>query len=393
MTSLPLSPQNPVSPETIQRYVGAEGITGPAHAAKLAVEAYNNQELPLSQFFAKIATDFSFAKALAAVDGDPTTISWKDLSQLDADNKGFIAKAAVGTVPELNQDTLSNLVALSKLRPVGSNQSVWDPYRSQVPQQPYYPQPQQQAYYPPPQQPYYPQPQQQAYYSPPQQPYYPQPQQQAYYPPPQQPYYPQPQQGGYPQDPMYAQNPQAYGGDPYANAGFGLNNSYQQMPNYSTPPSYNYYPVQPTPQPPIYNTYNYITNNYNTYNTTNNNQVYNNQAYNTYNNQAYNNQRYNMPMNYNQFNNSGNTVANMPFFNQQQTNMNQFQNNRLASPPIAYGGGMPNLMSNQYGGGSYNRPQAPQPIAYGGGYPQQGGMPNMMQSRPPMYGNSRMFPV
>jgi hypothetical protein len=384
MTSLPVNPQNPVSPETIQRYVGAEGIVGPAHAAKLSVEAYNNQELPLSQFFAKIATDFSFAKALSSVDGENTTISWQDLAQLAA-GKDFIAKADVGTVPELNQDTLNNLVALSKLRPVGSAQSVWNPYGSQAPQggypqqqQTYYPQPQQQqAYYPqapqgaypPPQAPYYPQPPQAGY--PPNQPYGQDPYAQ------QQPYYPQPPQGVYPPVQPYEQ-------DPYANAGFGLNTPYAQpypVPPTPTPPynggSMPYYPVQPTPQPPIYNTYNY----YNTYNNTYNNQIYNNQAYNTD-----NNQRYTMPMNYNQFNNSGNTMANMPmnynqfntqhmpFFNQQQMNVNQNQFNRFASQPMAYGGG-----------GGY--PQAQQPIAYAGG------MPSMMPRRSPMYGNSRMFPM
>ena len=334
MTSLPVNPKNPVSPETIKRYVGAEGIVGPAHAAKLAVEAYNNEEVPLSQFFAKIAKDFSFAKALSSVDGDNTTISWKDLAQLAA-GKDFIAKADVGTVPELNQDTLNDLVALSKLRPVGSDPSVWNPYGQD-----------QQGGYP-----------QQGGYLPQQGGY---PSQQGGYPP-QQGGYP-PQQGGYPQqggqDPYAQQQP--YGQDPYANAGFGLNQSYPQpypVPTSPTPPynggSMPYYPVQPTPQPPIYNIYNYYntTNNYNTYN----NQIYNNQAYNTYNNQAYNNQaynnqRYNMPMNYTQFNNSGNTMTNMPmhynqyntqtnmpFFNQQQMNVNQFS--RPVSQPIAYGGG------------------------------------------------------
>jgi len=363
MTSLPTNPKNPVSPETIQRYVGAEGIVGPAHAAKLAVEAYNNKELPLSQFFAKIATDFSFAKALSAVDGDNTTISWKDLAQLAA-GKDYIAKADVGSVPELNENTLADLVALSKLRPVGSNQSVWNPYGQQggYPQQPPYGQPQP-------------------------------------------PYYPQAQQG-YAQQPPYGQPQQGYGQDPYANAGFGLNSPYPQpypVPNPPPPPYYGGsmpmpYPVQPTPQPPVYNTYNYTTNNYNTYNTTNNNQVYN-----TYNNQAYNNQRYNMPMNYTQFNNSGNTMTNMPmnynqfntqnmpFFNQQQTNMNQYQFNRPANQPMAYGGGFP--QAPQYGGGMPNMMSSP----YGGGFPQApqygGGMPNMMQSRPPMYGSNRMFPM
>ena len=389
MTSLPTNPQNPVSPETIQRYVGAEGIVGPAHAAKLAVEAYNNKELPLSQFFAKIATDFSFAKALSAVDGDNTTISWKDLAQLAA-GKDYIAKADVGTVPELNEKTLADLVALSKLRPVGSNQSVWNPYGQQgYAQQPPYGPPQQgyaqQPPYGQPQPPYYPQAQQgyaqQPPYGQPQPPYYPQPQQgyaqQPPYGPPQQAYGQDPyaQQGAYPQQPPYGPPQQGYGQDPYANAGFGLNSPYPQpypVPNPPPPPYYGGsmpmpYPVQPTPQPPVYNTYNYTTNNYNTYNTTNNNQVYN-----TYNNQAYNNQRYNMPMNYTQFNNSGNTMTNMPMnYNQfnTQTNMNQYQFNRPAYQPMAYGGGFP---------------QAPQ---YGGG------MPNMMQSRPPMYGSNRMFPM
>jgi hypothetical protein len=368
MTSQPVNPKNPVSPETIQRYVGEEGIVGPAHAAKLAVEAYDNKEIPLSQFFAKIATDFSFSKALSSVDGDNTTISWKDLAQLAA-GKDFIAKADVGTVPELDQDTLSNLVALSKLRPIAATQSVWNPYGTASYAQAPYAQGMQGGY--PPQQAPYGQGMQGGY-------------------PPQQAPYGQGMQGGDPpQQAPYGQDPyaqqQSYGQDPYANAGFGLNASYPQpyaMPH-SGSPSYNvgnmpYYPVQPTPQAPIYNIYKY-------YNTTNNYNTYNNQAYNTYNNQAYNQQRYNMPMNYTQFNNSGNTLTNMPmnynqyntrtnmpFFNQQQMNISQYQPKRPTMPAPQYGG-MLNMTPNQYGGGGYSPA------------PQYGGMPT--------YGGGRMFPI
>ena len=310
-TTSPPTPPNPVSPETIRRYVGTEGIVGPAHAAKIAVEAFNNKELPLAQFFAKIAKDFSFAKALSAVDGDTASISWKDLSKLAA-GKAFIAKADVGTVPELNQDTLSDLTALAKLIPIPQEQTVSEPYKLLSSNSTAYVQPQ-----------------------PSQQPepvYYRQSSQSVSSPPPHI-IYPQPIQS-----PCY---PQAYGQDPYATAnsgGYGACPPPYPMP-YSGPYSGPYSapcpppppppPVQPTPQPPIFQT----NNTYNTYNTTHNtfnNQVYNNQTYTTN-----NNQRFNMPMNFNQLNNSG-----LMAFNNQ--TMNQY--NRNTFPPMPYRGAMPGMM-------------------------------------------------
>ena len=343
-TTSPPTPPNPVSPETIRRYVGTEGIVGPAHAAKIAVEAFNNKELPLAQFFAKIAKDFSFAKALSAVDGDTDSISWKDLSKLAA-GKAFIAKADVGTVPELNQDTLSDLTALAKLIPIPEEQTNSEPYKLLSSNSTAYVQPQ------PSQQPepvYYRQ-SAQSVSSPPPQIIYLQPIQSPCYPQSSQVGYPQPKPSVYPPMP-YPAYPQPYGQDPYATAnsgGYGACPPPYPMPYsgpYSAPCPPPPPPVQPTPQPPIFQT----NNTYNTYNTTHNtfnNQVYNNQTYTTN-----NNQRFNMPMNFNQLNNSG-----LMAFNNQ--TMNQY--NRNTFPPMPY----------------------------------RGAMPGMMPGRPPMYGNARMSPV
>jgi hypothetical protein len=297
-TTSPPTPPNPVSPETIRRYVGTEGIVGPAHAAKIAVEAFNNKELPLAQFFAKIAKDFSFAKALSAVDGDTASISWKDLSKLAA-GKAFIAKADVGTVPELNEATLSDLLALAKLIPIPEEQTDSEPYKLLSSNSTAYVQPQ------PSQQPepvYYRQSAQSVSSPPPQI---------IYLQPIQSPCYPQSSQVGYPQPQPSVYPPMPYSG-PYS------------APCPPPPP-----PVQPTPQPPIFQT----NNTYNTYNTTHNtfnNQVYNNQTYTTN-----NNQRFNMPMNFNQLNNSGQ----MAFNNQ---TMNQY--NRNTFPPMPYRAAMPGMM-------------------------------------------------
>jgi hypothetical protein len=352
-TTTPVTPPNPVSPETIRRYVGTEGIVGPDHAARIALEALNNKEVPLAQFFAKIAKDFSFAKALSAVDGDSASISWKDLSKLAA-GKAFIAKADVGTVPELNEATLSDLLALSKLIPSLQEQTVSEPYKllssnstpyvqpqaSQQPEPVYYAQSAQNISSPPPQI---------IYLQPIQSPCYPPSPQGGY--PQQLPYYPQPQPSACPPMP-YPAYPQPYGQDPYATAhsgGYGACPPTPYSMPYSAPCPPPPPPVQPTPQPPIYQTNNYYNNTYNTYNTTHNtfnNQVYNNQTYTTN-----NNQRYNMPMNFNQLNNSGQMA-----FNTQ--TMNQY--NRNTFPPMPYRGAMPGMM-----------------------------MPN----RPPMYGSGRMFPI
>jgi hypothetical protein len=75
-----------------------------------------------------------------------------------------------------------------------------------------------------------------------------------------------------------------------------------------------------------------------------------------------------MPMNYNQYN----TRTNMPFFNQQQMNISQYQPKRPTMPAPQYGG-MLNMTPNQYGGGGYSPA------------PQYGGMPT--------YGGGRMFPI
>ena len=451
MTSLPINSPNPVSPETIRRYVDDVGIVGPAHAAKLAIEAYNNGEQPLAQFFSKIATDYSFSKALASVDGQNTTISWNDLAQL-AGGKDYIAKADVGTVSELTQDVLSNLVALSRLRPVAPSPSAGNPYNTggqtsvdywqtqtgnntQVSQDLYaqaYNQAYGQAYGQAHSQAYnqassdfyaqLSQGQGQGAYR------YPQAFQNPMY---RNSAYAQSSQGQgayrYPQafqNPMYgdayAQSSQGqynYASpfqDPYANMGMNMNmgmgamnmgmdamnmgmdgmmmnngyNSYPPQAYVSPPP-----PVQPTPQPPT------VYNNYNTYNNTYNNQTYNynNQTYNnqTYNNQTYNKQRYTTPM-----------------FNQQQTNMNQYQYNNpspMMANNYAGGGSSPQtyryngayqapMMANNYGGGypqqagTMSRYQAPQaPMMANTGASKQNRMANMMASRPPMYGSNRIF--
>ena len=334
---------NPVSPETIRRYVGKEGIVGPAHAAKLALEAYNNQEIPLAQFFGKIAKDFSFSKALSAVDGDNRTISWEDLGQL-ANGKNFISKKDVGSVPNLDKTFLEDLSVLSRLRPVDD-----------TPAYPAYP-----AY-------------------------------------PQMPYA---QQGGMPYGGQpYPQMPyDSYGGgmpqDPYSNAGFGLNTAQQGMypPNYPSMPYPPQYPSQMSsqmpsyqpPQPIVYNNtyiYNNIYNNQ-VYNNQSypvaNNQTYNNQSYPIYNNQVYNNQDYSRRMmNYN----SGNSLTHMP--------INYNSGNTLTNMPMNYSMNM--MQMNQMN--QFNRfPQAPQAHSYGMNPPAYGGSPYgqaMMPQQPmPNYGGS-----
>lgn len=124
-------PPNPVSPDTIRRYVDQNGILGPAHAAKLALDAYNNNETALTEFFGKIATDFAFAKALAAADGENTTISWQDLARL-AQGKDFIARDDVGRTPPITGEFLNELSVYARLQPNQSG-NAWDPYNQQPP--------------------------------------------------------------------------------------------------------------------------------------------------------------------------------------------------------------------------------------------------------------------
>jgi hypothetical protein len=121
-------PANPVSPETIKEFVGPEGIMGPAHAADIALQAYNTGNEPLARFFGTLATDFALAKALAATDGENTSISWQDLAKL-AKGKNFIARADVGTPIELTNETLDRLAVLRGLAPEGQGGMAWDPYQ------------------------------------------------------------------------------------------------------------------------------------------------------------------------------------------------------------------------------------------------------------------------
>lgn len=431
MNALPA--QNPVSPETLKRYVGPEGITGPAHAANLALQAIQNQERPLAQFFSKIATDFPFSKALSAVDGDNSTISWKDLAQL-AQGKDYIAKADVGTVPELTEDVLKNLTALSQLQPVATNPKVWDPYAQASAAYPAYPSystypapyagqtpvyPPQASYphaYPPTYPPSYP-PSYPAYPSyppqgggyptqpmpqypgsayPPSPTYpqaggYPSPYAQAPYPqapygaaptdPYAQGYNPYPSTGGYPspyaQTPYpqapYAQNAQMpYGADPYNNAGFGTNQGYGQMSPYPQASSYgqNAYGAAPSAYPPAYPPPPPVMNVVNNYS-----------IYNTYNNQVYNNQSYQYPTNNNQvYNNQAynNQSYQYPTNNNQVYN-NQAYNNQRPQMNMNYnqfnhsGNTMANMPMN-YNASSMNqfnalRPVPPMNTPYGGGMP------------------------
>jgi hypothetical protein len=107
---------NPVSPETISQYIGAEGVTGHAQAAALSVQAYQNQQFPLAQLFGKIASNPAFAKSLAGTDGDTASISWQDLGKL-ANGKPFIARQDVGLLPKLNEAFMLEMATLSRLQP------------------------------------------------------------------------------------------------------------------------------------------------------------------------------------------------------------------------------------------------------------------------------------
>jgi hypothetical protein len=137
-------PPSALTPEVLKRYVAKEGIGSPAQAAQIALLAWQNGDIAVAQFAAKIATNYPISKLIAGQDGDANSISWTDLGKL-AKGKAAIGREDLGAAPELTETLASDLKAMANLAPTGAGQNLWDPYGTtaqmqQLQQQPIYPQ-------------------------------------------------------------------------------------------------------------------------------------------------------------------------------------------------------------------------------------------------------------
>jgi hypothetical protein len=129
MNSMPATPDSPtaLTPAVLKLYVGPEGIGGPAQAAKIALQAWQNGDIAVAQFFAKLVKDSTIARLISGQDGDTSSISWLDLSKL-AKGKGYIGKYDIGAAPELTEALKSDLIAAAGLDSGAAQQNQWDPY-------------------------------------------------------------------------------------------------------------------------------------------------------------------------------------------------------------------------------------------------------------------------
>ena len=129
MNSMPATPDSPtaLTPAVLKLYVGPEGIGGPAQAAKIALQAWQNGDIAVAQFFAKLVKDSTIARLISGQDGDTSNISWLDLSKL-AKGKGYIGKYDIGAAPELTEALKSDLIAAAGLDSGAAQQNQWDPY-------------------------------------------------------------------------------------------------------------------------------------------------------------------------------------------------------------------------------------------------------------------------
>jgi hypothetical protein len=116
-----------LTPDVLKRYIAKEGIGSPAQAAQIALLAWQNGDIAVAQFAAKIATNYSISKLIAGQDGDANSISWTDLGKL-AKGKSAIGRDDIGAAPDLTEALESDLRAMAGLAAGASSQNQWDPY-------------------------------------------------------------------------------------------------------------------------------------------------------------------------------------------------------------------------------------------------------------------------
>jgi hypothetical protein len=135
------APPSALTPKLLKRYIGPEGITSPAQAAQIALDAWQNGDIAVAQFGAKLATNAPIAKLIAGLDSDARSISWLDFSKL-AKGKAYIGREDIGAAPDLTETLKSDLIAMASLAPGASPADQWNPYgtiANAVGQQGYYP--------------------------------------------------------------------------------------------------------------------------------------------------------------------------------------------------------------------------------------------------------------
>ena len=125
--SQPPSAGSVLTPDVLKRYIAKEGIGSPAQAAQIALLAWQNGDIAVAQFAAKIATNYSISKLIAGQDGDANSISWTDLGKL-AKGKSAIGRDDIGAAPDLTEALESDLRAMAGLAAGASSQNQWDPY-------------------------------------------------------------------------------------------------------------------------------------------------------------------------------------------------------------------------------------------------------------------------
>ena len=123
----PASSGSVLTPDVLKRYIAKEGIGSPAQAAQIALLAWQNGDIAVAQFAAKIATNYSIAKLIAGQDYDANSISWADLGTL-AKGKSAIGREDIGAAPDLTEALESDLRAMAGLGAGASTQNQWDPY-------------------------------------------------------------------------------------------------------------------------------------------------------------------------------------------------------------------------------------------------------------------------
>jgi hypothetical protein len=135
LPSAPAPNASALTPEVLQRYIAKEGIGSPAQAAQIALLAWQNGDIAVAQFAAKIATNYNISKLIAGQDGNTTSISWQDLGAL-AKGKNAITREDIGAAPDLTEALESDLRAMAALGGGATQPNRWDPYATTMyPQQ------------------------------------------------------------------------------------------------------------------------------------------------------------------------------------------------------------------------------------------------------------------